>query len=35
MGKEKKDSTDKLKGIICQDCLSSADEKGLDQYMYH
>lgn len=35
MEKKKKDSNDRLKSIICQDCLSSADEKGFNQYMYH
>lgn len=35
MEKKKKDSEDKLKSIICQDCLSSADESGYDKYMFH
>lgn len=35
MEKKKKTAEDRLKSIICQDCLSSADEKGFDQYMFH
>jgi len=30
-----KDKKDKLKGIICQDCLSSADQDGFTPYIFH
>lgn len=35
MKKEPKSKQDKLKGVICQDCLKSADEEGMTQYMYN